>query len=194
MKTLETGKRDHPDQDMTIKNETINQIPSSESPVSDDTADNADAGTSPADMILTAEDQHPEDEVGFEKHTISDFQAVAGEFNAAFNTALYELEYSRKQIEEQSARIDELNESIKKISSTLDAEVNKGQRREEEYSLETGNLHQRIRELQELFDKTDSQLKILQEELDDRNKEVAVFTRQVDDLVTERDALLVAGA
>jgi hypothetical protein len=46
-----------------------------------------------------------------EKPAISELLAAAEEFNAAFNTALYELEASRKLAKERAARIEELDAS-----------------------------------------------------------------------------------
>ena len=57
--------------------------------------------------------------------------------------ALYETEFSQKQIDERSFSIDELNESIKAISSALNDEDSKGRRGKEEYSHEAEQLNQR---------------------------------------------------
>lgn len=89
-----------------------------------------------------------ESEAGIERPVISDLQDAATAFTAAFNTALYELETSRKQNEEHSARISELDEAIKSMRAALDAEVSKGSRREEEYSHATEQLRQKLIELE----------------------------------------------
>ena len=73
------------------------------------------------------------DEFAVEETAVSDLQAVAEQFNAAFNTALYELESSRRLIRERSAKIDELNESIRMISGSLEEETSKSRQKEEEY-------------------------------------------------------------
>ncbi len=46
-------------------------------------------------------------------------QSAADEFQAAFNTALYELETSRRQAGERAARIDDLNDSIVALNNAL---------------------------------------------------------------------------
>ena len=56
--------------------------------------------------------------------------------------ALYETEFSQKQIDERSFSIDELNESIKAISSALNDEDSTGRRGKEEYSHEAEQLNQ----------------------------------------------------
>ncbi|MGB5541389.1 MAG: EAL domain-containing protein, partial [Gammaproteobacteria bacterium] len=110
-------------------------------------ADTGDAGIHPAGMIPAEETWSHDTEAGIEKPLISDLQDAAAAFTAAFNTALYELETSRKQNEERSARIGELDEAIKSIRAALDAEVSKGRRREEEYSREAEQLGQKTIEL-----------------------------------------------
>ncbi len=83
-----------------------------------------------------------------EKPEISELQAVASAFTAAFNTALYELETSRRQIEERSALISELDASIGEIRAALDTEISKGRSREEEYTRMSEQLQQQILGLQ----------------------------------------------
>ena len=51
--------------------------------------------------------------------SIMQLQSAADEFQAAFNTALYELETSRRQAGERAARIDDLNESIVALNNAL---------------------------------------------------------------------------
>ena len=60
---------------------------------------------------------HEEAAALLEKPAISDLQAVAGAFNDAFNSALYELELSRRTIQERSSRISELDEAIQSVSA-----------------------------------------------------------------------------
>ncbi|MGD8631490.1 MAG: hypothetical protein PVG72_12295, partial [Gammaproteobacteria bacterium] len=76
---------------------------------------------------------HGEDAALLEKPAISDLQAVAGAFNEAFNTALYELELSRRTIQERTTRISELDEAIQSVRAALDDETGKARMREEEY-------------------------------------------------------------
>ena len=74
---LQKGNREHPEQDY---------MPVSEQEKTADTADNTLPGSEAPGMSV-AGNEHP---------AISDLAAVADEFNAAFNTALYELDSSRK--------------------------------------------------------------------------------------------------
>jgi len=85
-----------------------------------------------------------EAETGMEKPDISEFQAAADTFSAAFNTALYEIETSRRLLDERSARISDLNEAIQATRSALDGEIEKGRRAAEEYLQEAEHLNQRI--------------------------------------------------
>jgi len=89
---------------------------------------------------------HGEDAALLEKPAISDLQAVAGAFNEAFNTALYELELSRRTIQERTTRISELDEAIQSVRVALDDETGKARMREEEYARETGELMQRLQD------------------------------------------------
>ena len=107
-------------------------------------ADSGEAGFHPAGMIPVEEAPSHDAEAGIEKPSISELQDAATAFTAAFNTALYELETTRKQNVERSARIGELDEAIKSIRAALDAEVSKGSRQEEEYSREAEQLRQQI--------------------------------------------------
>ncbi|MGB5472340.1 MAG: EAL domain-containing protein [Gammaproteobacteria bacterium] len=110
--------------------------------------DRGEAGVHPAGMTPAEEAQSQDTEAGIERPSIIDLQDAATAFTAAFNTALYELETTRKQNEERSAKIGELDEAIKSIRAALDAEVSKGRMREEEYSREAEQLGQKIIELE----------------------------------------------
>ena len=101
---------------------------------------------------------HEEAAASLEKPAISDLQAVAGAFNEAFNSALYELELSRRTIQERTSRISELDEAVQSIRSALDDETGKARMREEEYTRETGELMQRLQD-------TESERNILQEKV-----------------------------
>ena len=87
---------------------------------------------------------HEDDSAILEKPAISELQAAAGAFNEAFNSALYELELSRRTIHERSSKISELDEAIKSIRNALDDEIGKGREREEEYARESGQLMERL--------------------------------------------------
>jgi diguanylate cyclase (GGDEF)-like protein len=90
----------------------------------------------------------PADDTGRDEPAISDLRAVADEFNAAFNTALYELEASRTLARERSARIEELNESIVSINTALQEEISTNQQKDEARTRESEALNQSIRDLE----------------------------------------------
>ena len=140
-----------------MKNGTMTNIPFSEQ----------------AELIDTAD---------MEKPAITDLQAAAEEFNAAFNTALYELESSRKIVVERSIRIDELNESIKTINCSLNDEVSKSQRIEEEYRLETAQLNQRIQDIEAERNNLSQQVNEHENTLNTRAEEITQLSSQVEDL------------
>ena len=129
--TFQKGNSEHPNQDIMMKNETMKEMTLSEQAEISEITDNTAPGTVFPEMNLTEKDHHSEEESGMEQLVISDLAALAGEFNAAFNTALYELDSSRKQLVERSVRIDELNESIKTINNALNDETNKGRRKDD---------------------------------------------------------------
>ena len=142
-----------------------------------DVADNTAPGSELPDMNLTGMDRQPEDEPA-----ISDLAAIAGEFNAAFNTVLYELDSSRKQIVERSIRIDELNESINTVNSALSEEINKGHRNEEEYSRETERLNQKINDIESDRERLLQQVSEQGETLNVRAGEISQLSSRVEEV------------
>ena len=160
---LQKGDREHPEQD---------DMPVSEQEKTADTADNTVPGSEAPGMDL-AGNEHP---------AISDLAAVADEFNAAFNTALYELDSSRKQLTERSIRIDELNESIKTINSTLNDEVNKGRGKEEEYSREAEQLTQKINDIESDRERLLQQLSEQENTLNARAGEISQLSSRVEEV------------
>ena len=135
-----------------------------------------------ADMYLSDGDHQPKDETDMEKPVIADLQAAAEEFNAAFNTALYELESSRKIAVERSIRIDELNESIKTINSALTDEITKGQILEEEFRLEKEQLHQKIQDTESARNDIHQQVSEHENTLNARAEEISQLSAQIEDL------------
>lgn len=118
------------------------------------------------------------------KPAIGELRAVAGNFTAAFSSALSELEDSRRQIEAGSARIMELEESVRSINRSLDEEVETGHRREQEHLQETGRLKERIQE-------TESQRDLLQEKtrkqermLEERSSELSELFGRIEEFKT----------
>ena len=146
--TFQKCNSEHPNQEIMMKNETMKEMTLSEQAEISEITDNTPPGMVFPEMNSTEMDHQPENGSGMEQPAISDLAAIAGEFNAAFNTALYELDSSRKQLVERSIRIDELNESIKTINNALNDETNKSRRKEEEYTREAEQLNKKITDIE----------------------------------------------
>jgi diguanylate cyclase (GGDEF)-like protein len=181
--TLQTGDSGYPNQDIIVmENETMINIPSNEQAEMDDTSDDAGPGFESADMDSAEMDHQPEHESGIEELEISEFKAAAKEFNAAFDTALYELESSRKTIVERSIRIEELNESIKTVNVALNDEINKGHRKEDQYRLDTDQLNQRIRDIESERDRLHQLVSEHESTLNVRAEEISQISLRVEEL------------
>lgn len=126
----------------------------------------------------------PAGDAGKEETAIAGLLAVAGEFNAAFNTALYELEASRKLAKERSARIEELNESITSLNTALQAELGESLRKDESHARESEALNQAIRELESERDRLRQQIAEQQKSLDVQAGEIAGLTSRLAELTT----------
>ncbi len=124
----------------------------------------------------------PTDELDVTEPAVSDLQAVAEQFNAAFNTALYELESARKLARERSARIDELNESVEAINNSLEEEISKRHQQEAEYTRETEQLNHRIHEIEAERDQLNHRIHEIEAERDQQN-------RRIHEIEAERDQL-----
>jgi len=116
-----------------------------------------------------------ETETGMEKPEIREFQAAADTFSAAFNSALYEIETSRRLLDERSSRIAELNEAIQVSRSVLDDEIEKGRRAAEEYLRETEQLNQRILD-------AEAERGTLQERVSEQEKLLEGHAAKIDEL------------
>ena len=189
--TLQKGNSEHPNQDIKKENETMIDMTLSEQAEMSDTTDNTAPGSVFPDINLTQKDHQSEDEFEMEQPAISDLAAIAGEFNAAFNTALYELDSSRKQLVERTVRIDELNESIETVNSTLNDEVNKGHRKEEEYSREKEQLNKKISDIESDRERLLQQVNEQQNTLNARAEEISQLSsriKEVTDTLEQRTA------
>jgi diguanylate cyclase (GGDEF)-like protein len=102
----------------------------------------AEGSTEHSSSASTAEESP--DQFGTDQPDLGELTAVAEQFNAAFNSALYELESSRKLIRERSARIDELNDSISSLRNRLDEESRTSRNKDEEHAREAEQLQQRL--------------------------------------------------
>jgi len=122
-----------------------------------------------------------------EKPAINELLAAAEEFNAAFNTALYELEASRKLAKERAARIEELDASILSINTALQEAAGETHRKDELHAQEAEALNQSIRELETERDHLRQQLHEQQQSLDAQAGEVADLTSRVAELTATLD-------
>ena len=155
-----------------MKNGTMTNMPFSEQAELIDTAN----------MNSSNGDHQSKEETDMGKPVITDLQAAAEEFNAAFNTALYELESSQKIAVERSIRIDELDESIKTINSALTDEINKGHILEEEFRLEKEQLRQKIQDIESARNDIHQQVSEHENTLNARAEEISQLSSQVEDL------------
>jgi chromosome segregation ATPase len=114
-------------------------------------------------------------DTGRDEPAISDLLAIAEEFNAAFNTALYELEASRKLVKERSARIDELNASIGSLNTALHGEISENRRKDEAHARETEALNQGIHDLESERDRLRQQTAEQEKSLNEHAGEIAVL-------------------
>ena len=141
-----------------------------------------------AEMLDTADTNiedgghQPGDETGMDRPAIRDLQTAADEFNAAFSTALYELESARNTALERSVRIDELDESIKNINTALSDEINKGQILEEEFRLEKEQLRQKIQDLESVQTDIHQQASEQEKTLHARAEEISQLSAQIEEL------------
>ena len=168
-----------PGKDIMMKEGSTTEMQFTET---DDGADNVAPGVDPVGADTAAGVQNPEMETGMGKATIAEFRASADEFMAAFNVALYEIESSRKKIEERSIRIDELNESIETINCSLHDAVNDGRRKEEEHSREKEQLNQRIRDAESERDRLCQELHAQETTLNARAEEIGQLSSRVNEL------------
>jgi diguanylate cyclase (GGDEF)-like protein len=143
--------------------------------------DHAAPGMPPVAAETSAGVQDPEMEAGMEKPTIAELRSSADEFNAAFNVALYELESSRKQLEESSIRIDELNESIKITSRSLNEAINEGRKQEEQHSREKEQLDKKIHDAESECDRLNEEVSAQENTLNLRAEEISQLSSRVEE-------------
>jgi diguanylate cyclase (GGDEF)-like protein len=142
-----------------------------------------------------------------DKPAISELLAAADGFNAAFNTALYELEASRKLLRERAARIGELDESIAAINTALREQIEESHREEEAHAAEAQALNQTIHDLETEREQLRQQLAeqhsalkaerekmaVLRAELETRTNELTEHSARVEALNAELASLTEAG-
>jgi diguanylate cyclase (GGDEF)-like protein len=132
------------------------------------------------ESIQTGHDDASAD--GMEKPGLGELQAAADEFNAAFNMALRELEFTRRELGKRAVRIDELDEALVSIKRALDDEVDRGRGREDEYTRETEALRQQIHAAESERDNLRQKVCEQEKSLDDRSGEIHELSARVADL------------
>jgi diguanylate cyclase (GGDEF)-like protein len=124
---------------------------------------------------------------GADKPEISELLAAAEQFNAAFNTALYELEASRKLLKERAARIEELDESIAATNAALHEQIAESHRREEAHAAEAQTLNQALRDLETEREELRQQLTAQRTALEARAAEIAGLDARMTELIAQLD-------
>jgi diguanylate cyclase (GGDEF)-like protein len=177
---LQTGNKVEPELEQMMQNETMSDSIFNEQSNPAGQGDSITHGTETGDMGASGSPDTAD--LVPENPAISDLQTAAREFNAAFDTALYELESSRKLIAERTARINELNESIAGIRAALDEEIGKRQEQEASHSRETGELRRRVEAAATEREHLQQQAEEQEQALDARRAEILELTNRVTEL------------
>jgi len=125
------------------------------------------------------------------KPALSNLQAAAGAFNTAFASMLSELESSHQKLEESSARIAELDETVRFLREALDEETGKIRTREEEHLQEKNELEQRIHDAESARDLLQKKMQNQERALQERASEMSELFTRIEQMKTdlgERDA------
>ncbi len=182
-----------PKQDNSMENQDMTDMTASEYEEAKEMTDDMTPDSVLPDMELSASDHQADETSTMEQPAISDLVAAADGFNAAFNVALYELEASRKQLVEHAIRVEELNESIKTLNSALNNEVDKGHRKEEEYSLDKELMLKRIHDIESIRDQLQQQISEQESTLNARDAEISQLSSRVDELTDALDQSTAEG-
>ncbi|MGB5177554.1 MAG: EAL domain-containing protein [Gammaproteobacteria bacterium] len=182
-----------PTQNSSMENEGMTDMTASGHEEMIETTDDMIPDSVLPDMELSARDHQADETAVMEQPAISDLVAAADGFNAAFNVALYELDASRKQLVEHAIRVEELNESIKTLNSALSNEVDKGHRREQEYSQDKELMHQRIRDIESTRDQLLLQISEQESTLNARDAEISQLSSRVNELTGALDQRTAEG-
>jgi diguanylate cyclase (GGDEF)-like protein len=119
---------------------------------------------------------------GKEQPAISELTAAAENFNAAFNTALYELETSRRLLKERAARIGELDASIAEINAALRTTVEEARRNDETRAAEAETLNRAVRDLEAEREQLRRELAEQRQALESQAAEIAALTARLAEL------------
>jgi len=150
--------------------------------VPEDDAPVADSGVPATGDGSSGAENNEEAAALLEKPAIGDLHAAAGAFNEVFNSALYELELSRRTIEERTSRISELDEAVRSVRSALDDEIGKGHRREEEYAREAGQLMQKLQDTESERDTLREKVCEHERALNERDAEISGLFERAEEL------------
>jgi diguanylate cyclase (GGDEF)-like protein len=119
---------------------------------------------------------------GTEHLAISELTAAAETFNAAFNTALYELETSRRLLMERSARIAELDESITALNAALQKQIDESRGRDDAHGAEVQALNHTLGGLECERDGLRQQISEQQHAIETQAGELAALNARVSEL------------
>jgi diguanylate cyclase (GGDEF)-like protein len=133
------------------------------------------------------------DEIGTDKPDLGELTALGEQFNAAFNTALYELESSRKLIRDRAERIIELNESISALSNRLDEESRNSRRKDEEHAQEAEQLKQRLHAAESECERLQRQAGEQEAALQARIDEAGQLTQRIEELNSSLEEQMAKG-
>jgi diguanylate cyclase (GGDEF)-like protein len=128
------------------------------------------------------------DTLASDEFSIDELRTTAEQFNTAFSIALHELENTRCQLADRSARIDDLNDAIRETGAALQAQVESGRHQQEIHTAETERLNARIRELEEQHCAALQQMESQRNDLDTRTSEASKLKSQVEELTRTLDA------
>ena len=137
---------------------------------------------------------HTPEELGTDQPDLGELSAAAEQFNTAFNTALYELESSRKLISERSAKIEELNDSIGTLSNRLAEESNNSRMKDEAHTQEKEQLQQRLHAAESECGRLQQQASEQEATLQARIEEAGQLTQRVEELNRSLEEQVAKGA
>ena len=152
-----------------------------------------DHDTAAADQAGLARDataEHRPDQTSSDQNhefSIVKLRTAADEFSTVFTVALHELENTRRQLANRTAKIDELNVAIRESGAALQAQAESYHRQQEIHSAETDRLNGRISELEEQHAATLQQIETQHGELEVRAREATELGSQIEEITRALD-------
>jgi len=143
-----------------------------------------------AGLARDATAEHRPDQASSDQNhefSIVKLRTAADEFNTVFTVALHELENTRRQLADRTAKIDELNVAIRESGAALQAQAESYHRQQEIHSAETDRLNGRISELEEQHAATLQQIETQHGELEVRAREATELGSQIEELTRALD-------